>query len=43
MIRLFLHFWTVSATFRIWSFGKKNPFLKYVSCHFLTLTIDGVK
>ena len=40
MARLFLHFWNVSATFRIWSSGKKNPYLKYVSSHFLTLAIE---
>jgi len=28
MTWLFLHFWNVSATFRIW---QKNPYLKYVS------------
>ena len=28
MIRLFLHFWNLAATFRIWSSGKKNPYLK---------------
>ena len=39
MNRLFLHFWNVSATFRIWSSGRKNPYLKYVSLHFLTLEI----
>jgi len=38
MTRLFLHFWNVGATFRIWSSGKKNPYFKYVSFHFLTLT-----
>ena len=37
MTRLFLHFWNVSATFRIW---EKNPYLKYVSSHFLTLAIE---
>jgi len=31
MTRLFLHFWNVAATFRIWPSGKKNPYLKYVS------------
>jgi len=30
MTRLFLHFWNVAATFRIWSSGKKYPHLKYV-------------
>jgi len=28
--RLFLHFWNLAATFRIWSSGKKNPYLKCV-------------
>jgi len=37
MTRLFLHFWNVDTTFRIWSSGKKKPYLKYVSSHFLTL------
>ena len=27
-------------TFRIWSSGKKNPYVKYVSSHFLTLSIE---
>jgi len=40
MTRLFLHFWNVAATFRIWSSGKKNPYLRYVSSHFLTLAIE---
>ena len=40
MTRLFLHFWNVSATFRIWSSGKKNPYLKHASSHFLTLAIE---
>jgi len=40
MTGLFLHFWNLSATFRIWSSGKKNPYLKYVSSHFLTLAND---
>jgi len=42
MTRLFLHFCNVSttATFRIWSYSKKNPYLKYVSSHFRTLTIE---
>jgi len=40
MIRLFLHFWNLAATFRIWSSGKKNPYLKYVSSHFLILAIE---
>jgi len=37
-----LHFWNVSATatFRIWSSGKENPYLKYVSSHFPTLAIE---
>jgi len=33
MTRLFLHFMNVAATFRIWSFGKRNPYLKNVSSH----------
>jgi len=37
MTRLFLHFWNVASTFRIWSSGKKNPYLKYVTSHHLTL------
>jgi len=40
MTRLFLHFWNGAATFRIWSFVKKNTYLKYVSPHFLTLAIE---
>jgi len=40
MTRLFLYFWNLDATLRIWSSGKKNPFLKYVSPHFLTLAIE---
>jgi len=40
MTRLFLHFWNLAATFRIWSSGKKNPYLKYVSSNFLILTIE---
>ena len=40
MTRLFLHFLNVAATFRIWSSGKKNPYFKYVSSHFLTLAIE---
>jgi len=28
------------CTFRIWSSGKKNLYLKYVSSHFLTLAIE---
>ena len=39
MTRLFLHLWNKSASFRIWPFGKKNPYLKYVPFHFLTLAI----
>jgi len=27
--------------FRIWSSGKKNPYLKYVSSHFLTLLVES--
>ena len=38
--RLFLHFWNLAATFRISSSGKKNPYLKYVSSHFLILAIE---
>ena len=40
MTRLFLHFWNLSATSRIWSSGKKSPYLKYASSHFLTLAND---
>jgi len=40
MTRFFLHFWNLAATFRIWSFRKKNPYLKYVSSHFLILAIE---
>jgi len=42
MTRLFFHFRNVSATapFRIWSSGKKNTYLKYVSSHFQTLAIE---
>jgi len=40
MTRLFLHFWNAAATFRIWSSGKKNPHLKFVSSHFLILAIE---
>jgi len=40
MTGLFLHFWNLSATFKSWSSGKKNPYLKYVSSHFLTLAND---
>jgi len=40
MTRMFLHIWNVSATFTIWSSGKKNPYLKYFSSHFLTLAIE---
>jgi len=32
--------WNVGVTFRIWSSGKKNLYLKYVSSHFLTLAIE---
>ena len=39
MTPLFLHFWNLAVTFRIWSSGKKNPYLKYVSSHFLILAI----
>ena len=37
MTRLFLHFWNISATFRIW---QKHSYLKYVPSHFLTLAIE---
>jgi len=40
MIRLFLHLWNVAATFRIWSSGKKNPYLEYASSLFLILAIE---
>ena len=40
MIRFFLHFWNLAATFRIWSSGKKNPHLKYVPSHFFILAIE---
>jgi len=40
MTRLLLHFWHLATTFRIWSSGKKNPYLKYVPSHFLILTIE---
>jgi len=40
MTRLFLHFWNLAATFRIWSSGKKNPYLKHVSSLFLILAIE---
>ena len=40
MARLFLHFWDVAATFRIWSSGKMNPYLKYVLPHFLSLAVE---
>ena len=40
MTQLFLHFWNVATTFRIWSSDIKNPYLKYVSSHFLTLAIE---
>jgi len=43
MTRLFLHFWNVAATFRIWSSCKKNPYLKYVWSHFLTLAIGPLR
>jgi len=38
MTRLFLHFWNVSAIYS--KFRKKNPYLKCVSSHFLTLTVE---
>jgi len=34
---LFLHFWNVSATFRI---SQRGPDLKYVSSLFLTLAVE---
>ena len=40
MMRLFLHFWNIVATFTIWSSGKNNSYLKYVSSHLLTLAIE---
>ena len=40
MTRLFLHFWNLATTFRIWSSSKKNSYLKYVSSHFLILAIE---
>ena len=40
MTLLFLHFWNLAATFRIWSSGKKNLYLKYVSSHFLALAVE---
>jgi len=40
MTRLFLCFWNLAATFRIWSSGKKNLYLKYVSTLFLILAIE---
>jgi len=40
MTRLFLHFWNVAAAFRIGTSGNKNPYLKYVLSHFLSLTIE---
>jgi len=41
MTRLFLHFWNLAAaTFSIWSSGKMNPYLKYVSSQFLMLAIE---
>jgi len=40
MTRLFLHFWNLAAAFRIWSSGKKNPYLKYASSQCLILTIE---
>jgi len=30
-----------AATFRIWSSGKKNPYLKFVPSHLLTLAIES--
>jgi len=41
MTRLFLHFLSVAVTFRMWSSDKKNPYLKYMSSHFLTLAIES--
>ena len=40
MTQLFLLLLNVVATFRIWSSGIKDPYLKYVSSHFLTLAIE---
>jgi len=40
MTRLFLHFLNVAVTFRISSSGKNNPYVKYVSSHFVTLAIE---
>ena len=40
MTLMFLHFFNAAATFRIWSSGKKTPYLKFVSSHFLTLAIE---
>jgi len=40
MTRLFLHLLNVAAAFKIWSFGKKDSYLKYESTHFLILAID---
>ena len=40
MTRLLLRFWNVVATFRIWWSGPRNPRLKCVSSHFLTLAIE---
>jgi len=40
MTWLSLHFWNVAGTIRIWSSFKKDPYLKYVSYHFLTLAIE---
>jgi len=39
---LFLQFWNVAATFRYWSSGKKNPYLKYVSLHLLTWRLNYI-
>jgi len=35
-----IFFLNLAATFRIWSSGRKNPYLKYVSSHFLILAIE---
>jgi len=43
MTRLFLHFWNLAATFRIWSSDKKNPYLKYVSSHFLFCQLNYIR
>jgi len=37
MTQLFMHFWNVSATFKI---SQKEPYLKCVSSHFLTMAVE---